>query len=157
MWWIMIGTVAAVHARVKRTVAPSRPGVGASSRRRKATSGVPVVQSGVRTLDPLMRSTSVLRAGTFFPDGHDGRGAQAEGRVGIFDLDAHREPGGETHPVDRLLDARESHDARAVLREHRPSEPDHRSPEALARLRLEANVRRRARQDVAELCLAEVS
>src|SRR5215475_13466709 len=145
MWWIMIGTVAAVHARVRRSVAPSRPGVGASSRRRKSMSGVPLVQPGALRLDPLMRLACLLRASTLCADGHDGRGAQPEGSIGILDLDTHREPCGETHPVDGLLDAREAHDARAVLREHGPSEADHGPSEALAWLRLEANVRRRPR------------
>src|SRR5215475_13598889 len=156
MWWIMIGTVAAVHARLRRSVAPSRPGVGASSRRRKSMSGVPLVQPGALRLDPLMRLACLLRASTLCADGHDGRGAHPEGSIGILDLDAHRESGGKTYPVDRLLDAREAHDARGVLREHRPPKSDHGASEALARLRLKANVGRCARPDVAELRLAEV-
>src|SRR5262250_3396094 len=140
MWWIMIGTVAAVHARVRRRVAPRWPGVGASSRRRKSRRGKGEGSPRGPGPVPLMRSAPILRASTLLTDGHDGRGAQPERFVGILDLEAHGEASSQTHPVDRLLDARQPHGARAVLGEHRPPETDHRPSEALARHRLEMNV-----------------
>src|SRR5215510_5036939 len=108
MWWIMIGTVAAVHASVRRSVAPKRPGVGASSRRRNSTREKSMARSGGRGLGPFMASARCPRA-THIADAHDGRGAEPKGLVGILDLDPHGEPRGEAHPVDRLLDARQSH------------------------------------------------
>src|SRR5262245_3985683 len=57
-------------------------------------------------------------------DRYDGRGADPERFVGVLDLDANREPRGQTHPVDRLLHARKPHHARAVVREDGPSETD---------------------------------
>src|SRR5262245_31179221 len=136
MWWIMIGTVAAVHARVRRTVAPSRPGVGASSRRRNSTRGEEFPRSGRDGAGPLMGSTLRPGSSAFLADGHHGRGAQPEGLVRVLDLEAHREPRGQAHPVDRLLDAREAHHARPVLRKDGPAEADHGAPEVPARLRL---------------------
>src|SRR5215470_1288588 len=132
MWWIMIGTVAAVHARVRRRVAPRRPGVGASSRRRKSKRGEGWGWPRGLGPVPLMRSAPILRASSLLADGHDGRGAQPERFVGILDLEAHREASSQTHPVDRLLDARQPHGARAVLRKHGPPETAQGPPEALA-------------------------
>src|SRR5215813_12563396 len=102
MWWIMIGTVAAVHARVRRSVAPRRPGVGASSRRTKSTSKKGGSRSGGRGSNELM--PSARRRATAIVDAHDGRGAEPKRGVGILDPDSHGEPRGEAHPVDRLLD-----------------------------------------------------
>src|SRR5262249_17898493 len=105
MWWIMIGTVAAVHASVRRSVGPSRPGVGASSRRRNSKNeGGPAIV-GERGPDALMGSASRPRASAL-ADRHYGRGAEAKGLVGILHLEAHWEPCGKSHPVDGLLDAR---------------------------------------------------
>src|SRR5262250_2111198 len=139
MWWIMIGTVAAVHARVRRSVAPRRPGVGASSRRRKSRRGEGWGWPRGLGPVPLMRSALILRASALFTDGHDGRGAQPERFVGILDLEAHGKASSQTHPVDRLFDARQPHGARAVLGKHRPTETDHGPSEAFARQRLETN------------------
>src|SRR5215510_6628619 len=134
MWWIMIGTVAAVHARVRRTVAPSRPGVGASSRRRNSTRGDEFPRP--RRDGPGRLMDSALRPGSsaFLANSHHGRGAQPEGLVRVLDLDAHRESRGQAHPVDRLRDAGKTHHARPVLRKHGPPEANHGAPEAPARL-----------------------
>src|SRR5262245_16667339 len=132
MWWIMIGTVAAVHAKVRRSVAPSLPGVGASSRRRNSTRGE-VARAGGRSRRLPMGSAARPRPTDRLVDGHDSRGADAEGLVGILHLDAYREPCGEAHPVDRLLDSRKPHHAGSVFREHRPSEADHGAPKTLGR------------------------
>src|SRR5262249_17834994 len=106
---VRIGTVAIRQARVRRAVAPPRPGVGASSRRRKA---------------PHAATRLPFRVSKGAVNGGDRGGADPERLVGILHLDAHGEAGREADPVERSLDARQPVDARAVLREHRPAQAD---------------------------------
>ena len=54
----------------------------------------------------------------------------------------------ETDPIKRALDARQSVDACAVLRQHRPTEPNDSAAEVLAGLRLQIKIHRRPRRDV---------
>src|SRR5215470_4831564 len=70
----------------------------------------------------------------------DCRGADAKGVVGILHLDPHGKARCETDPVEGALDARQPIDAGAVLRQHRPPEPNDRAPEVLVGLRLQIEV-----------------
>src|SRR5215831_17377313 len=98
MWWIMIGTVAAVHAKVRRSVAPKRPGVGASSRRRNSMSETAIPRSDEGAAGTLMRSAFCSRAGASLADRHHGRGAEAKRLVRIVHFEPHREPCGQAYP-----------------------------------------------------------
>ena len=79
-------------------VAPSRPGVGASSRRRNSR-GNAALPSPRAELGRLMAHAPPLSEHSH---GRHGRGPDAEGLVGVLDLDAHGKPRGEPDPVERL-------------------------------------------------------
>ena len=138
--WVKMGMVAARQASVSRNVALPRPGSaparGAENRGERGRHRRPRAQV------PLHRRYR--------------RGADAKGVVGILHLDAHGKARRETDPVKGALDARQSIDAGAVLRQHRPTEPNDRAAEMLAGLRLQIEVHRRPRRDVTQLRLAEV-
>src|SRR5262249_16380729 len=96
---IMIGTVAAVQASVRRRVACHRSGVNASSRRKKSYR--PIVghedRAGVLVLT-IMTPLAVRRPGGLWglvPDGHDRRGPNAEGVIRVGETDPHGKPLGE--------------------------------------------------------------
>src|SRR4030095_12760428 len=92
---IMIGTVAAVQASVRRSVACQRSGVNASSRRRKAHR--PSVGHGDRArvlVFVIMTPLAVSRPGCLWglvTDGHDRRGPNAEGIIRIAVTDGQRQ------------------------------------------------------------------
>src|SRR6266704_521761 len=50
--------------------------------------------------------------------------ANTKGIIRVVYFDAYRETRGEADPVKRALDPRQSIDACAVLRQHRPTEPN---------------------------------
>src|SRR6266508_1806502 len=82
--------------------------------------------------------------------------ANTKGIIRVVHFDAYRETRGEADPVKRALDPRQSIDACAVLRQHRPTEPNDSAAEMPAGLRLQINIHRHAGRDVLQLCLAEV-
>src|SRR5215471_17028180 len=84
---IMIGTVAAVQASVRRSVACQRSGVHASSRRRK--SHRPIIGHGDRAcvlVLTILTPLAVSRPGCLWglvTDGHNRRGTNAEGVIRV--------------------------------------------------------------------------
>src|SRR6266478_2430751 len=138
---VRIGTVVTRQARVRRKVAAPRPGVGASSRRRKATHAA--------TRSPIRALERAVNRG-------DGGGPYPERFVRVFHLDAYRKARREPDPVQRPLDARQPVDAGAILRQYGPSQADDRAAEVPPGMRLEIDVHGRAGGNVPELCLAEV-
>src|SRR5262249_38494206 len=126
---IMTGTVAAVQARVRRSVACQRSGVNASSRRRKSYR--PIVSHGDRAcvlvfviMTPLAVSPSGCLWG-LVTDGHDCRGPNAEGVIQVVETDTHGKALGEADPVELPVDLRQPHGARAAVGDHGPAQPDH--------------------------------
>src|SRR4029077_18805358 len=138
---VRIGTVVTRQARVRRKVAAPRPGVGASSRRRKATHAA--------TRSPIRALECAVNRG-------DGGGPYPERFVGVLHLDAYRKARREPDPVEGPLDARQPVDAGAILRQHGPSQADNRAAEVSPGMRLAIDVRGGAGANVAELGLAEV-
>src|SRR5262245_57133487 len=157
---IMIGTVAAVQASVRRSVACQRSGVNANSRRRKSYR--PVVGHGDRArvlVLTIMTPLAVSRPGCLWglvTYGHDCRGTNAEGVIRVVETDTHGKPLGETDPVELPVDLRQPHDARAAVGDHRPAQPHHGPVEVLMRLRLEVNIGGHSLADMLELRLAKV-
>src|SRR5215831_14750675 len=141
---IMIGTVAAVQASVRRSVACQRSGVNASSRRRKAHR--PSMGHGdcARVLVfAMLLPRAVSRPGGLWglvTDGHDCRGPDAKGVIRIVEADTDGKPLGEADPVELPVDLRQPHGARAAVGDHGPAQPDHGPVEVLIRLRLEVNL-----------------
>src|SRR5216683_4051103 len=138
---VRIGTVAIRQASVRRNVAPPRPGVGASSRRRKVTHAA---------------TRSPIRAAERSANGGDRGGAYPERFVRVLHLDAHGKAGGKPDPVEGPLDARQPVDARAVLRRHGPTQADDGAAEMPAWLGLKIDVHGRPGRDMPELRLAEI-
>src|SRR5262245_47517619 len=132
---IMIGTVAAVQASVRRSVACQRSGVNASSRRRKSYR--PVVGHGDRArvlVLTIMTPLVVSRLGCLrglVTHGYDCRGPNAEGVIRVVETDPHGKPLGEADPVELPVDLRQPHGARAAVGDHGPAQPDHGPVEAL--------------------------
>ena len=123
MWWVKIGIVAARQANVSRKVALPLPGVGVSSRRRKSRRADGVIGS---------REVPFTVATAEAPMRNESSGLSTLMRIG--------KARGETDPVERALDARQSIDACAVLRQHGPTEPNDSAAEMLAGLRLQINI-----------------
>src|SRR4029434_7362814 len=121
---IMMGTVAAVQASVRRSVACQRSGVNASSRRRKAHR--PSVGHGdcARVLVfAIMTPLAVSRPGGLWglvTDGHDCRGPNAEGVIRVVETETHGKPLGEADPVELSVDLRQPPSARGTVGDHRP-------------------------------------
>src|SRR5215510_12431872 len=90
---IMIGTVAAVQASVRRSVACQRSGVNANSRRRKSYR--PVVGRGDRArvlVFVIMTPLAVSRPGCLWglvTDGYDRRGPNAKGVILVIETNTH--------------------------------------------------------------------
>src|SRR5262249_18587133 len=132
---IMIGTVAAVQASVRRRVACQRSGVKANSRRRKSYR--PVVGHGDRAgvlVFTIMAPLAVRRPGCLrglVTHGHDRRGPNAEGVIRVVETDPHGKPLGEADPVELPVDLRQPHGARAAVGDHGPAQPHHGPVEAL--------------------------
>src|SRR6266446_8987118 len=141
---IMIGTVAAVQASVRRSVACQRSGVNASSRRRKSHRPVMGHEDRTRVLVfTIMTPLAVSRPGCLcglVTDSHDCRGPNAEGVIRVVETDTHGKPLGEADPVELPVDLRQPHGARAAVGNHRPAQPHHGPVEVLIRLRLEVNI-----------------
>src|SRR5499426_1989524 len=157
---IMIGTVAAVQASVRRSVACQRSGVKASSRRRKSYR--PVVGHGDRArvlVFTIMTPLAVRRPGCLWglvTEGHDCRGTNAEGVIRVVKTDTHGKPLGEADPVELPVDLRQPVGARAAVGDHGPAQPDHGPVEVLVRLRLEVNISGGSLADMPEVRLAKV-
>src|SRR5262245_39017262 len=157
---IMIGTVAAVQASVRRRVACQRSGVHANSRRRKSYR--PVVGHGDRAgvlVLTIMTPLAISRLGCLWglgTDGHDCRGPNAEGVIRVVETDTHGNPLGEADPVELPIDLRQPHGARAAVGDHGPAQPDHGPVEVLIRLRLEVNISGGSLADMPEVRLAKV-
>src|SRR5215471_10800479 len=126
---IMIGTVAAVQASVRRRVACQRSGVNASSRRRKSYRSIVGHGDRARVLVlTIMTPLAVSR-----PDGlwslatygHDCRGPNAEGVIRVVETDTHGKPLGEADPVELPVDLRQPPSACATVGDHGPAQPDH--------------------------------
>src|SRR5262249_7808434 len=141
---IMIGTVAAVQASVRRSVACQRSGVNANSLRRKSYR--PAVGHGdcaCVLVFTIMTPLAVSRPGCLWglvTYGHDCRGTNAEGIIRVVETDTHRKPLGEADPVELPVDLRQPHSARAAVGDHGPAQPDHGPVEVLVWLRLEVNL-----------------
>src|ERR1043166_3501980 len=90
---IMIGTVAAVQASVRRSVACQRSGVPANSRRRKSYRPVVGHEDRACVLAlTIMTPLTVRRPGCLWglvTDGHDRRGPNAEGIIRFVETDTH--------------------------------------------------------------------
>src|SRR2546426_6559351 len=157
---IMIGTVAAVQASVRRSVACQRSGVNASSRRRKAHK--PRVGHGdcARVLVfAIMTPLAVSRPGCLcglVTDSHDCRGPNAEGVIRVVETDTHGKPLGEADPVELPVDLRQPHGTRAAVGDHGPTQPNYSPVEVLVGLRLEVNIGGRSLADMPEVRLAKV-
>src|SRR5215831_14619716 len=157
---IMIGTVAAVQASVRRSVACQRSGVNANSRRRKSYR--PIVGHGDRTrvlvftiMTPLAVSRPCCLCG-LVTDSHDRRGTYAEGVIRVVETDTHGKPLGEADPVELPVDLRQPVGARATVWNHGPAQPHHGPVEVLIRLRLEVNISGSSLADMPEVRLAKV-
>src|SRR5262252_1279934 len=150
---IMIGTVAAVQASVRRSVACQRSGVHASSRRRKPYR--PVVGHGDRArvlVFTIMTPLAVRRPGCLWglvTYGHDCRGTNAEGVIRVVKTDTHGKPLSEADPVELPVDLRQPVGARAAVTDHGPVE-------VLIRLRLEVNISGGSLENMPQVRLAKV-
>src|SRR5215831_16815418 len=157
---IMIGTVAAVQASVRRSVACQRSGVHANSRRRKSYR--PVVGRGDRArvlVFTIMAPLAVSRPGCLrglVTYGHDCRGTNAKGVIRVVKTDTHGKPLSEADPVELPVDLRQPVGARAAVRDHGPAQPDHGPVEVLIRLRLEVNISGGSLADMPQVRLAKV-
>src|SRR5256886_3140952 len=141
---IMIGTVAAVQASVRRSVACQRSGVNASSRRRKAHRPRVGHRDCARVLVfAIMTPLAVSRSGCLcglVADSPDCRGPNAEGVIRVVETDTHGKPLGEADPVELPVDLRQPHDTRAAVGDHGPTQPNYSPVEVLVWLRLEVNI-----------------
>src|SRR5262245_11122697 len=132
---IMIGTVAAVQASVRRSVACQRSGVNANSRRRKSYR--PIVGHGDRArvlvftiMTPLVVSRPCC-LWSLVTYGHDRRGPNAKGVIRVVETDTHGKSLGEADPVELPVNLRQPHSARATVGDHGPTQPHHGPVEAL--------------------------
>src|SRR5262245_58770617 len=156
----MHSTTVTTHAMTMRTVPIARPGNGASSRRRNASScGSRSAGSGAVSARSIRQEIGArwrFCLSLISEDDRHGRGADAEGvgRLRVVDVDAHGEALRDVDPVELAPKGGDPGRDALVLRIHRPADALDRAPESPAWIGHEVDLGRHARGNAIELRLA---